>query len=162
MSPLRSTTVLGIATLAAATLLSAPGGAESKFLPRSVYLPFEFVLCEHLQKAVLYQDELPVSAMPAHRVFQFTYYPDLEKLLPQLVQVRVEGSYVDDGSPFLAKLAITPDGIHTANSHKGLDTSKSVLKQRHKIDIRVEPRTLVLKCDRFCGRSNAVASTLYQ
>ena len=162
MSPLRASTALGIATLAAATLLSAPGGAESKFLPRSIYLPFEFVLCEHLQKAVLYQDELPVSAMPAHRVFQFTYYPDLEKLLPQAVQVRVEGSYVDDGSPFVAKLAITPDGIHTANTHKGLDTGKSVLKQRHKIDIRLDPRTLELKCDRFCRRSQVVASTLYQ
>jgi hypothetical protein len=159
---MRSRTAFGIATLAAATLLSAPGGAESKFLPRSVYMPFEFVLCEHLQKAVLYQDELAISAMPAHRVFQFTYYPDLEKLLPEMVQVRVEGSYVDDGSPFLAKLAITPDGIHTANSHKGLDTGKSVRKQRHKIDIRIEPRTLVLKCERFCRRSTTVASTLYQ
>ena len=157
---MKSATALSI--VMAAALLEAQAGAESKALPRSIYLPLEFVLCEHLQKAVLYQDELPVSSMPARRVFQFTYYPDLERLLPEAVQVRVEGSYIDEGAPFVAKLAITPDGIHTAHHHKGLDTGKSVLKQRHKIDIRVEPRTLVLKCDRFCGRSNAVASTLYQ
>jgi hypothetical protein len=152
---------IGIA-MAGALLAAAPAFAEAKLLPRSIYLPFEFVLCEHLQKAVLYQDELKVSSMPARRVFQFTFYPDLEKLLPEAVQVRVEGSYIDGGAPFVAKLAITPDGIHTAHSHKGLETGKSVLKQRHKIDIRLKPRTLTLKCDRFCSRSTSVASTLYQ
>lgn len=153
---------LGIVTCVTASLLAATAGTEPKFLPRSIYLPFEFVLCEHLQKAVLYQDEQPVSSMPARRVFQFTYYPDLERLLPELVQVRVEGTYIDGGAPFIAKLAITPDGIHTAHQTKGLGTGKKVLKQRHKIDIRLELRTLTLKCERFCNRSTAVASNLYQ
>ncbi len=159
---MKAKTALGIATCIAASILAAPASSESKFLPRSIYLPFEFVLCEHLQKAVLYQDDQAVSSMPARRVFQFTYYPDLERLLPELVQVRVEGSYIDGGEPFVAKLAITPDGIHTAHQTKGLGTGQKVLKQRHKIDIRLEARTLTLNCDRFCKRAATVASNLYQ
>jgi hypothetical protein len=153
----------GIATCFAALFIAAAAvTAEPELLPRSLYLPFEFTLCEHLQKAVLYQDDQAVASMPARRVFQFTYYPDLEKLLPEVVQVRVEGSYVGVDAPFVAKLAITPNGIHTAHHTKGLDTGKSVLKQRHRIDIRLKPRTLTLKCDRFCNRTTTVASSLYQ
>ena len=159
---MKSRTGFGIAASVFASLLAAHADAEPKLLNRSIYMPFEFVLCEHLEKAVLYQDDQPVSAMPARRVFQFTYYPDLERMLPELVQVRVEGSYVDGGEPFVAKLAITPDGIHTAHRTKALDTGEKVLKQRHKIDMRLEPRTVQLKCERFCKRATTVASNLYQ
>jgi hypothetical protein len=154
--------ILGFAAGAAASLLAALAETEPKFLNRSIYMPIEFVLCEHLEKAVLYQDDQPVSAMPARRVFQFTYYPDLERLLPELVQVRVEGAYVDGGEPFVAKLAVTPDGIHTAHCTRALDTGEKALKQRHKIDVRLEPRRLELKCERFCKRTTTVASNLYQ
>ena len=155
-------TGFGIASCVFASFLAAHADAEPKFLNRSIYMPFEFVLCEHLEKAVLYQDDQPVSAMPARRVFQFTYYPGLERMLPEHVQVRVEGSYAGGGEPFVAKLAITPDGIHTAHHVKGLDTGEKLLKQRHKIDMRLEPRTLQLKCERFCKRTTTVASNLYQ
>ncbi len=66
-------------------------GAEQKFLNRSIYLPVTFVVCKHLGDAVYYESEQLVSRVPASRVFQFTYYPNLEKLLPAAVQVRVEG-----------------------------------------------------------------------
>jgi hypothetical protein len=155
----RTASALAASALA---LLATSAIAEPKLLNRSVYMPFEFVLCPHLEKAVLYQDDQPVSAMPARRVFQFTYYPDLERLLPELVQVRVEGSYIDGGGPFVAKLAITPDGIHTAHSTRSLDNGEKLLKQRHKIDMRLEPRSLQLKCERFCKRTTTVASNLYQ
>jgi len=160
---MKSRRVVGIATSVLASLLAAHAGAEPKLLNRSIYLPFEFVLCEHLANAVLYQDDQPVSAMPARRVFQFTYYPDLERMLPELVRVRVEGTYVDGGAPFVAKLAVTPDGIHTSHRTKSLGTGEKVLKQRNKIDIRLEPRKLQLKCERFCKRTTTVAASgLYQ
>ena len=159
---MKSRTAFGLATGFFASILAASAGAEPKLLNRSIYMPFEFVLCDHLEKAVLYQDDQPVSAMPARRVFQFTYYPDLERLLPELVHVRVEGAYVEGGDPFVAKLAITPDGIHTAHRTRSLDTGEKVAKQRHKIDMRLEPRTLQLKCERFCKRTTTVASNLYQ
>jgi hypothetical protein len=119
----------------------------------------EFSLCEHLEKAVLYQDDQPVSALPARRVFQFTYYPDLARLLPEVVQVRIEGVYVDGGEPFVAKLAVTPDGIHTAHQTKALETGETILRQRRKIDFRLEPRRLELECERFCRRTTTVAAT---
>ena len=159
---MKSRTASGLATGVFASILATSLSAAPKLLNRSVYMPFELVLCQHLEKAVLYQDDQPVSAMPARRVFQFTYYPDLERLLPELVNLRVEGTYIDSGEPFVAKLAITPDGIHTAHSTKALDTGKSIQKQRHKIDMRLEPRTLQLKCERFCKRTTTVASNLYQ
>jgi hypothetical protein len=159
---MKSRTAVGIATSVFASLLAAHADTEPKLLNRSLYLPFEFVLCEHLEKAVLYENDELVSAIPARRVFQFTYYPDLERMLPELVQVRVEGSYVDGGESFVAKLAITPDGIHTAHRTKALDTEKKMMKQRHKIDMRLEPRTLQLECERFCTRTTTFASNLYQ
>jgi hypothetical protein len=159
---MKSRKASGLAIGVLASLLAADAVAEPKLLNRSLYMPFEFVLCEHLEKAVLYQDDQPVSAMPARRVFQFTYYPDLERLLPELVQVRVEGAYVDGGDPFVAKLAITPDGIHTAHRTRSLDTAEKIARQRHKIDMRLEPRKLQLKCERFCKRTKTVASNLYQ
>jgi hypothetical protein len=62
----------------------------------------------------------------------------------------------------VAKLAITPDGIHTAHNKRALGTGETILKQRHKIDMRLEPRTVQLKCERFCKRTTTVASNLYQ
>ena len=159
---MRSRTIAGSIAAAALSLLAVRAETEPKFLNRSLYMPFEFVLCEHLEKAVLYQDDQPVAAMPARRVFQFTYYPDLERMLPDLVQIRVEGTYIDGGEPFVAKLAITPDGIHTAHTTKALGAGETALRQRHKIDVRLEPRKIELKCERFCSRHTTVASNLYQ
>lgn len=148
--------------LVAASVLAAGSAApEPRLLNRSIYVPIEFTLCEHLGKAVLYQDEQPVAKMPAKRVFQFTYYPELEKMLPEIVQVRVEGSYLDaDGGAFVARLAVTPSGIHTARVTKTLATEESLKHQRHqrhKIDMRLEPRVLRLACQRYCRKGATVA-----
>jgi hypothetical protein len=140
-----------LAAVAATFALSAWGGAEPKSLNRSIYVPVEFVLCEHLGNAVLYQDDQPVSGMPAKRTFLFTYYPELERMLPERVSVRIEGTYAD-GEPFVAKLAVTPDGIHTAHRTNTLGTERQVLKQRHKLDVRLEPRTTALRCPRYCRK----------
>ena len=145
--------------VALALLISASAApAKPRPLNRSIYLPVEFTLCEHLDHAVLYQDDTPISAMPAKRVFQFTYYPDLAQMLPAAVQVRVEGTYVDGGEPFVAKLAVTPTGVHTTHRTMDVETGKSVQKQQsHKIDIRLEPRLFKLACPRFCRKANTVA-----
>jgi hypothetical protein len=149
-----------LAVLAAATLLVAGSASpEPRLLNRSIYAPIEFTLCEHLGDAVLYQDDQLVAKMPAKRVFQFTYYPDLEKMLPAIVRVRVEGSYLDaEGGSFVARLAITPSGIHTARVTKTLATDESLRHQRHKIDMRLEPRVLRLSCQRYCSKASNVAT----
>jgi hypothetical protein len=146
-------------SLAAFALLVTVSAALAKPKPlnRSIYIPIEFTLCEHLDHAVLYQDDAPVAAMPTKRVFQFTYYPDLERMLPERVQVRVEGTYVDGGEPFVAKFAVTPEGVHTTHRTVETATQKSIEKQSHKLDIRLEPRQFRLACPRYCRKAKSVA-----
>lgn len=127
--------------------------SEPEYLNRSIYMPIEFRLCEHLTNAVFYQDDVPVSTMPAGRVFQFTYYPKLERLLPELVRVRVEGEYEDESEPFVARLAVTPMGVHSAHRTRAADIERQVHKQKHKVDVRLEPKVIGLRCPRFCKRA---------
>jgi hypothetical protein len=146
-----------VGALAAASA-SGVAGTERKLLNRSLYVPVTFRLCEHLEDGVVYQDDAPVGLAPVERIFQFTYYPDLERLLPEIVQIRVEGRYARDGEPFVARLAVTPEGVHTAHRHRSLDAETQMRRQRHKIDARLEPREIRLVCPRFCARPTTSGS----
>jgi hypothetical protein len=155
----RSTTVaLGLAALSVILSGSTRATAdEPKPLPRSFYVPIEFHLCEHLVQAVLSEEGQPVSALPAKRVFQFTYYPELDRGLPELVKIRIDGHYVHDDEPFVAKLAVTPDGLHTAKEHVAFDTQKDELRFRSRIDVRHETMRFNVHCPRYCSRNAAPA-----
>ena len=118
-------------------------------LPRSLYLPIEFELCEHLHDAVLYQGGQAVSHMPAKRIFQFTYYPKLGRMAPVRTDVEVAGLR-DDGEEFLAKLAITPWGVFTANHKIELDLEEQLARMKYKIDVRYKAIPLKLQCDDSC------------
>lgn len=148
---------LALALLVAASATAAPHSKE-KLLTRSLYVPLTFRLCEHLDGGVVYQDDVPVGRTPTERIFQFTYYPALDRLLPEVVQIRVEGRYASDGEPFVARLAVTPDGVHTAHRHTSLDAETQWSRQRHKIDARLEPKEILLVCPRFCARAKTVAA----
>jgi hypothetical protein len=137
--------------------LAAPYSAEAanrRPLNRSIYVPVELRVCEHLQNAVLYQGGQAVAVLPAKRVFQFTYYPELKRMEPQIVQLRIEGVYRDTGEPFVAKLAVTSKGIHTAHRAVTLDASKTMQRLRYKIDTRSHVVSLLVRCDKVCSRSN--------
>lgn len=123
---------------------------KSKFLTRSIYVPVEFELCEHLDDAVLYQGEQAVALMPAKRIFQFTYYPKLERIEPMRTDVRVEGTRAD-GEEFVGKLAVTPWGIFTADEQIELDLKKQLTRMKYKLDVRYKARTLKMRCDSTCG-----------
>lgn len=134
-----------------ALLSVATRGAENKssFLPRSIYLPIEFGLCEHLHEAVLYQGKQALSPLPAKRIFQFTYYPSLERFEPTRTDVEVVG-LKDDGERFVGKLAVTPWGVFTANQKVELNLEAQLSKLRYKIDVRYETMTLTFRCDDGC------------
>ena len=121
----------------------AVAGPNDKFLARSINMPVEFSLCEHLDDAILYENDVPTSAMPAERTFQFTYYPDLGLLLPEQVRVEVAGKYKEDDKPFVARLAVTIDDA--AGTPEQAEKSQ-------KLDIRLEPKAIVFACDRYCKR----------
>ena len=112
-------------------MVSSLADAEQKrkLLNRSIYMRVEFQLCEHLDSAIFYENDLPTSTMPAERTFQFTYYPDLGVVLPEQVPVRVEGAYKEDDEPFVAKLAVTVDGIRSARRFRSAGTKEQVKKK---------------------------------
>jgi hypothetical protein len=125
---------------------------RAKLLTRSIYVPLEVKLCEHLQNAVLYQDEAAVGLLPAKRIFQFTYYPELSRIEPQKTDLRAEGRRTD-GSGFVGRFAVTPWGVFTASHKIALDMEKQIEKMRFKLDVRYPPVGLTLRCADSCGRS---------
>ncbi len=144
-------------TLASASEAKDPKEDKSKLLTRSIYVPLEIELCEHLQEAVLYQDDQAVSRLPAKRIFQFTYYPGLSRIEPLQTDLRVEGHRLD-GSDFVGRLAVTPWGVFTANRKIELDMAKQLEKMRFKIDVRYQPVHLKMRCADSCSRTAPVAS----
>lgn len=148
-SRLRSLFLVSVLALVATATLAEED--KSKLLTRSIYLPVEFELCEHLENAVLYQGDQALSLMPAKRIFQFTYYPHLGRIEPIRTDVRVEGTRAD-GEPFAGKLAITPWGIYTANESIELDLKKQLTRMKYKLDVRYRTRTLKMKCDTLCPK----------
>ena len=58
--------LLACLTLVAALLATSPASAgKRRLLNRSLYLPVTFTLCEHLEKAIVYQsDQLVAREMP--------------------------------------------------------------------------------------------------
>ncbi len=146
---------LGVAVFLLGVMVSSSGLARQngKFVARRINMPVELRLCEHLEDAILYENDLPTSAMPAERTFQFTYYPDLGVLLPEPVRVEVAGKYKEDGEPFVTRLAVT------------IDDSAGTLEQAKKspkLDIRLEPKSIVFACDRYCKRPASVTHTATQ
>ncbi len=159
MTTARLRTLLLLATfLHAVPYAWADEKDKSKLLTRSIYVPLELKLCEHLHDAVLYQNEQAVSVLPSKRIFQFTFYPNLGRIEPVRTDVRVEGVR-EDGEEFVGRLAVTPWGIFTANTKVELDFKKQLRRFRQKIDVRYRSRSLTLRCSDACGRKpEAVAA----
>ena len=145
---LRSLFLFSLFALVATTALAEDD--KSKFLPRSIYVPVEFKLCEHLENAVLYQGDQAVSLMPVKRIFQFTYYPHLARIEPARTEVRVEGMHTN-GEAFIGRLAVTPWGIFTANEEIELDLKRQLARMKYKLDVRYKPRTLTMRCGNSCS-----------
>ncbi len=146
-SRLRRLILVSFVAFAATTALAEDD--KSNVLTRSIYVPVEFKLCEHLEDAVLYQGEQAVSLMPAKRIFQFTFYPALGRIEPAKADVRVVGTRIN-GDKFTGRLAVTPWGIVTANEQIEFDLDKQLARMRHKLDVRYKSRTLVLRCSDAC------------
>jgi hypothetical protein len=129
---------------------------KAKLLTRSIYVPVRFQLCEHLHDAVLYQGEAAVGVLPVKRIFQFTFYPHLERVEPVRIDIRVEGARAD-GTRFVGRLAVTPSGIHTATSEVALDLQAQLERLRYKLDVRYDVVELRLRCGGACERSSPAA-----
>jgi hypothetical protein len=138
--------------LAAGMLASgvAPAAASRLPLTRSLYVPVRFELCAHLSAARMYLGEQPVGDLPTERIFQFTYYPELRRVEPEAVQIRVVGERADGGTPFLGRLAVTPGGVFTAERAVRFDLQKEMARLSYKLDVRYQKRRLRICCDAAC------------
>lgn len=132
---------------------------QGKLLNRSLYIPVSLRVCEHLRDATLYIDDQRVGTLPIERIFLFTYYPDLQKLLPKVTELRVEGVRTDDDSPFIGRLAVDPTAIYTAEKRIDLDFERAKKQLSYRIDSRYNKVSLVMRCEDKCGRSNAARNT---
>ena len=152
-------TALGLSLAISSFATSAPIVGEQRFLNRSIYVPVAFSLCEHLDDAMLYEAGQAVTLLPATRIFQFTYYPELERTEPQAVQIRIEETDTAKEQPFKARLAVTAGGIYTAHREIPLDRAKYKEKFRYQIDVRHKKVDLVLHCKRLCSRERETEPT---
>ena len=145
-----------IAVLMVATPLlwthTVPSQAAKRALNRSIYIPIQFHLCEHLSSGVLYINDQAVAHLPTERVFQFTYYPELHRLEPEAILARVDGLDAD-GLPTKAHLVIAPNEIRTPRRSIDLDLATYLKKFRYKIDVRHEKVLLKIQC-LSCGANS--------
>ena len=153
----------GAAGLFLMMLVLAPCGPvkaeQGKFLNRSLYVPVTFRVCEHLAEANLYIEDQRVGALPIERIFLFTYYPDLKRLLPKVTNLRVEGVRTDDNSPFIGRLALDPTAIYTSERRIELDFERAKKQLSYRIDSRYEKVNLLMRCNTECSRSNSTLVT---
>ncbi len=134
--------LLGVLLLAA---------SEGDALSRSVYVPVEIRVCEHLRGAVLYRDDQALRSLPGKQVFQFTFFPALDRIEPELERVRVEGE------GFKTELIITPATVYVGNRKIDLDLDSHLARLRHHVDSRHETVKLTLRCGDSCARAAAPA-----
>jgi hypothetical protein len=130
-------------------LLLAASGGDS--LNRSLYVPVELRVCEHLRGAVLYRDDEPLRSLPGKQVFQFTFFPALNRLEPELERVRVEGE------GFSMELIVTPASLYVGNKRIDLDLDEQLARLRNHVDYRHETVRLTLRCGEACSRTSAVS-----
>ena len=153
---MRSTSkTLGASVFLLGVMVSSlvPAGQNGKFLKRTIDMRVVFRLCEHLEDAIFYENDVPTSAMPAERTFQFTYYPDLGLLLPEQVRVEVAAKYKEDDEPFVARLALTVTGIQAAAGTREQAAKSPKLGMRPKPKAAVlETKAVVFGCERYCKR----------
>ncbi len=124
-------------------LLTSDGDA----LSRSLYVPVELRVCEHLRGAVLYRDDEPLRSLPGKQVFQFTFFPGLHRIEPEFERVRVEGE------GFRTELIVTPASVYVGNKRIDLDVEEQMNRLRHHVDSRHETVRLTLRCGDACSRT---------
>lgn len=152
--------VLLVSTLALGTSALRPSlQAAPRALNRSLYIPVAFRLCPHLTRAVILVDDQVVATLPSDRIFQFTYYPELKRIAPEVIQLEVRGERIDGEEPFVGRIALTPNGIHTAAEHIPIDLTKEMGKLRYRVDVHSEKVFLRIKCRSDCPMKDAPVPT---
>lgn len=116
-------------------------GAEE--LNRSIYVPVQISLGEPYTHAVLHRGDEAIRSLPGKQVFQFTYYPDLRKLVPETQEFHILANR-DDGTVADIGLVVTSCTIYIGDKSIPLDMKKMLAQLRHRVDYEYEPVKLTL------------------
>ena len=125
--------------------------SDGDALSRSLYVPLEIRVCEHLRGATLYRGDEPLRVLPGKQVFQFTFFPALNRIEPELERVRVEGE------GFRTEVIVTPASVYVGNRKIDLDVDGQLARLRNHVDARHETVKLTLRCGDACARSASPA-----
>jgi hypothetical protein len=145
-------------TFLVALFASARDVRSGKALNRSIYVPVRLALCEHIAEATLYQDETPVRSLPGEQTVLFTFYPDLNRLLPQEHVFHVRGKETS-GLDFDLKLTVTPTDVFIGDHRVDLHPEEQTRDWSYRVDVHYHPVTLKLNCRDFCPRQTETQHT---
>jgi hypothetical protein len=133
-------------------LFSVPQMAQgADALNRSFYVPVQIELCDHLSQAVLYRGEEAIRPLPGKQVFQFTYYPSLHRIVPEVERIHIK-ALRDSGESFQMELVVTSSAVYIGNKCIHLDLQKQLGRLRTNIDVHYRPVILRIACGESCTR----------
>ena len=147
-----TTLLIWVASVFAAS--SALAAQRERNRARSIYVPVRFEACEHVRNVRLTIAGDPQAFTPGKRIFMFTYYPELDAVLPELAEVWIEGeATTEEGSrPIRTNLLVTPERIASSRDELDRGPSEIVKQLRRRMDVRL-PETLIhIKCEDSCTR----------
>jgi hypothetical protein len=131
-------------------LLQSAALAEDA-LNRSIYIPIEIELCEHLQHGVLYRGNEAIRPLPGRQTFQFTYYPSLHRIVPETEHLAVKA--VDgDGEPLEVELVVTSSAVYVGSQCVHMKLQKQMNRLRTRVDVRYDTVKLKIVCSKHCSR----------
>jgi hypothetical protein len=99
----------------------------------------------------LYRNHEPLRSLPGKQVFQFTFFPALNRIEPEFDRVRVEGE------GFSMELIVTPASVYVGNKRIDLEVDEQLARLRNHVDSRHETVRLTLRCGEACSRAAAPA-----
>lgn len=121
---------------------------------RSIYVPVRFEACEHVSDVRLTVTGDPQVFTLGRRIFMFTYYPELDAVLPELTEVWIEGeAATEEGSrPIRTNLVVTPERIMTSGDELERGTDEIETQLRRRMDVRLPETPIRIKCEDSCPR----------
>ena len=114
---------------------------------RSLYLPVRFTSCVNLKDGTLYEDLEPVATLPSTRIYQFTYYSDKDRFVPDEYEVDLTVRDTIQPRILRASLTISLEGIWIGDRFIHRTFRKEVEAQlKRKRDARFEEAKVFIHC----------------
>jgi hypothetical protein len=133
----------GFVLVAVVVLFAAEVASVADELNRSIYVPVQISLDGEFKHAVLYRGDEALRPLPGKQVFQFTYYPNLRKLVPEAQELHVI-AYRKDGTSVDVGLVVTSCTVYFGDKSVALDMKKMLKQLRHRVDYHYDPVKLTL------------------